>query len=108
MESASAASSAGPPLDWMKAMFGSPTTAPSRVKLTRTVNRSSSCGGRHQEPSLIAMSWTRASSACASAASAPKASARRPIEAKRRKIDFAHVVAVREQSAKSRHFLTAH
>ena len=37
MERASAASSAGPPLDRTKTIFGSPMTAPSRVKLMRTV-----------------------------------------------------------------------
>ena len=37
MESASAASSARPPLDRTKTILGSPMTAPSRVKLTLTV-----------------------------------------------------------------------
>ena len=37
MESASAASSARPPLDRTKTILGSPMTAPSRVKLMRTV-----------------------------------------------------------------------
>ena len=38
MESGERASPAGPPLECMKGMFGSPVTAPSRVKLMRTVN----------------------------------------------------------------------
>jgi hypothetical protein len=37
MESASAESSARPPLDCAKTILGSPMTAPSRVKLRRTV-----------------------------------------------------------------------
>ena len=89
MDWASAESSALPPLDRVNTILGSPITAPSRVKLTRTVTWSSSCGGRQQAASPVAMPWTPATSGRASTpcAGAPSASVRTiPIQAKRQAV----------------------
>ena len=85
MDRASAESSARPPLECTKTMRGSSMTAPSRVKLKRTVTWSVSCGGRQQAAIPVAMPWTRVTSGgCASAAKlAPRGRARRRSRSRR-------------------------